>query len=364
MNSQTGNNSKEGSEDMPANRLDRGKRVTIDQVAAQAGVSKTTVSRFLNGRYDALSDDTEQRIRHVIQELNYRPNRLAQSLKAQNSRMLGCVVSDISSPFSAIIVKGINSVCVEAGYQLLLVESGDDPKREREAIRDLLENQVDGLIVNTTGGNDEFLLDLGGQGIPLVLADRCLSAPGLLDTVATESYHITYECVAMLHDMGYQHVGFFTQGNGSVAPRILRYQGFCDSMRLHYHQDGEEFLYEFDINDTASGVRQLSAFCDRFPGERLAAFVVNGVTMLHLLQAIRADGIEIGAQFGVCGFDDWGWADLIPPGITTINQTSHLVGRRSAELLLARIAGHGPEKPVYEELANHLTIRGSTVKGD
>ena len=133
---------------MPATRPGREKRVTIDQVAQQAGVSKTTVSRYLNGRYDALSDETRERIGLVIDRLHYRPNRMAQSLKAQNSRLLGCLVSDISSPFSALIVKGINSVCLSAGYQLLLVDSGDDPERERTAIRDLLENQVDGLIVN------------------------------------------------------------------------------------------------------------------------------------------------------------------------------------------------------------------------
>ena len=134
---------------MPGKGEQQEKRVTIDQVAAQAGVSKTTVSRYLNQRYDALSEDTRQRIHQVIEELNYRPNRIAQSLKARNSRMLGCLVSDISSPFSSIIVKGINSVCTQAGYQLLLVDSEDDPERERTGIQDLLEEKT----VKSTGAS-------------------------------------------------------------------------------------------------------------------------------------------------------------------------------------------------------------------
>jgi LacI family kdg operon repressor len=354
--------SERGKPDMPS-LGGRKKSVTIDQVAAQAGVSKTTVSRFLNGRYDALSNETRERVEEVIEQLHYRPNRMAQSLKARNSRLIGCLVSDISSPFSALIVKGINSVCLTAGYQLLLVDSGDDPERERMGIRDLLENQVDGLIVNTTGQNDEYLISLHERGVPLVLADRCLSAPGLLDTVATESYHITYQCVTYLKSLGYDQVAFFTQGNGHVAPRLLRYQGYYDALRDHFGHDGGERLYQFRLEDKNDCVRCLDTFRSKYSGQRLAAFAVNGVTMLNLLQGIQAAGIQIGAAFGVCGFDDWGWADLIPPGITTITQDSWMVGRRSAELLLERIAGKGPEYQVYEELPNRLEIRGSTVKG-
>ncbi len=349
---------------MSVERPGRENRVTIDQVAEQAGVSKTTVSRYLNGRYDVLSDETRERIRGVIERLNYRPNRLAQSLKSRSSRLLGCLVSDISSPFSALVVKGINSVCVAAGYQLLLVDSGDDPVRERAAIRDLLENQVDGLIVNTTGQNDEYLISLHERGVPLVLADRCLAAPGVLDTVATENYHMSYQCIAYLRTLGYEQVAFFTQGNEYVTPRILRYQGYADALRDSFGERGHEILYNFQPEDKAGCVRQLDEFRFRFPGQRLAVFAVNGQAMLGLLQGIQMGGISIGARFGVCGFDDWGWASLIPPGITTITQDSWMVGRRSAELLMERIAGRGPAYPVYEELPNRMEIRGSTVRGD
>lgn len=349
---------------MSAKPQGRSKRVTIDQVAECAGVSKTTISRYLNGRYDALSDETRERIREVIEKLDYRPNRVAQSLKARNSRILGCLVSDISSPFSSIIVKGINSVCLEAEYQLLLVDSGDDPVRERKGIQDLLENQVDGLIVNTTGQNDEYLLSLREQGVPLVLADRCLSAPGMLDTVVTESYHSTYECICYLHELGYQQVAFFTQGNEYITPRILRFYGYCDAVRNRFRGDGAKLLYRFKLDDREDCIRALREFRERFPGQRLAVFAVNGVTLLQLLQGIQTDGIVIGADFGVCGFDNWGWADLIPPGITTISQDSWLVGRKAAELLLLRIRGEGPKTPIYEELPNQLEIRGSTVKAD
>ncbi len=345
---------------MPVRLRGQAKPVTIDQVAERSGVSKTTVSRYLNGRYDALSEETRMRIREVIKELNYRPNRIAQSLKARNSRMLGCLVSDIGSPFSALIVKGINSVCEQAGYQLLLMDSGDDPQRERMGIQELLENQVDGLIVNTTGENDSYLLSLHEQGVPLVLADRCLSKSGKLDTVTTENYHSTYNCISLLHEYGYQRVGFFTQGNAHVTPRLLRFQGYQDALQQLFGQQGEAF--SFDLEDEADCLRVLHDFCNRYPGERLAAFAVNGMTLLSLLRGVHTAGIPIGEQFGVCGFDAWGWENLITPGITTIAQDSKRIGQRAAEILLERIAGKGAEPPIYEQLTSQLQIRGSTIK--
>ncbi len=337
------------------------RRVTIDDVARQSGVSKTTISRYLNGKYDNISFETRERIREVIETLNYRPNRIAQSLKARNSRLIGCVISDIGSPFSALILKGINDVCEEADYQVLFANSDDDPQREVSAIQGLLESQVDGLIVNTTGENDDFLVELHNKGIPLVLADRALEQPGVLDTVTTDSYASTYECMRFLWQAGYQQVAFFTPGNKKISPRLLRYQGYCDAMRDFYQQDGAAGLCEFSIEDPVSCPKMLLNFKNKYPGQRIALLAVNGVAMLHTLNSIQEAGIEMGRDFGVCGFDDWGWAGLISPGITTISQDSRLVGCEAARIALDRISGNRTGEPMLVEFPNRLEVRGSTV---
>ena len=132
------------------------KKATISDVAAKSGVSKTTVSRFLNGKYDNISIATRQRIKAVIEELDYRPNRTAQRLKASRTMLVGCIIGDISSPFSAVLLKGIMGICEAAGYQVLFADCNDDPERERMAIKSFVDNRVDGLIVNTSGGNEEI----------------------------------------------------------------------------------------------------------------------------------------------------------------------------------------------------------------
>ena len=161
------------------------KKITIDQVAKLCGVSKTTISRYLNGKFENISAETRENIRQVIEELDYRPNRSAQRLKASRSMLIGCTIGDVSSPFSGLLLKGITRVCEAAGYQVLFADSAEDPKRERNAIQGFLQNQVDGLIVNSPGGNDMLLIETQERGVPIVLADRGLMQEDRLDTVAS-----------------------------------------------------------------------------------------------------------------------------------------------------------------------------------
>ena len=196
--------------------------LTIDEVAKLCGVSKTTISRFLNGKFENMSRETKEQISRVIAQVNYHPNRSAQRLKAGCSMLIGCVIGDISSPFSALLLKGISAVCEKAGYQVLFADSGEDALRERRAVMGFLENRVVGLIVNTCGGSDEFLLELHRRGVSLVLADRKLMSSDEIDTVTVPNESSAYDCVRFLLERGYARVGFFTETVGTIAPRILR----------------------------------------------------------------------------------------------------------------------------------------------
>lgn len=334
--------------------------VTIDQVAAAANVSKTTVSRYLNGKFDYMSAETRKRIQEIIERMDYHPSNIARSLKSQNSRSIGCIIADISSPFSSILLKGINDVCSKNGYQVLFSNIDDQPEKELSSIRELLDSRVDGLILNTTGQNDETLIELAGRGIPIVLADRCIAKKDVLDTVTTENYHVTDSCIRHLHEMGFQKVAFFTPGNESISPRVIRYEAYLGAMAECYGADGKQYFFQIDGNDPAGCEEQLVRFVEQNPGERLAVFCVNGVTMLRVLQAMQRRGYRITEKLGVCGFDDWGWASLVPPGITTITQDSYSVGVQAASLILKRIAGKRRAKPAFVELPNRLCIRGST----
>ena len=340
------------------------KKITIDQVAKLCGVSKTTISRYLNGKFENISAETRENIRQVIEELDYRPNRSAQRLKASRSMLIGCTIGDVSSPFSGLLLKGITRVCEAAGYQVLFADSAEDPKRERNAIQGFLQNQVDGLIVNSPGGNDMLLIETQERGVPIVLADRGLMQEGRLDTVASTDRQSAFDSVSFLLNCGYTKVAFFSEGNRQITPRLLRCRGYIEAVEKICPQDAAPIIYEFDKSDPDSCRRCVVDFRSRFPDELIAILSVNGTTTPHILLAFQAEGLSLGWYYGLCTFDDWTWLRLAPPGITSVALNTEQIGEEAARLLLERISGKRPQDApaVYMEIPTKLNVRGSTLK--
>ena len=340
------------------------KRMTIAEVAKLCGVSKTTISRFLNGKYENISAETRERIRLKIEELDYRPNRSAQRLKAEHSMLIGCIIGDVCSPFSGLLLSGINRVCEAAGYQVLFADSRDNPEREKKALEGFIDNKVDGLIVNPSGGNDELLISTRDSGIPVVLADRGLLTEGKLDTVCCDNRNSARETTEYLFDCGYAHVAFFTIGNRKITPRIHRNMGYTDAVDARAADGSERIIYEFDIKDDDSCRACLRDYIKRFPGERIAALAVNGMTAQHMLIAMQAEGIEAGKNFGLCTYDDWAYFKLLTPAISSLSLSTEIIGEESANMLLDRLSGdRAYDAPAsYMEIPAKLKIRESTVK--
>ena len=336
--------------------------MTIDQVAQICGVSKTTISRFLNGKYENMSAETRERIRAAVAELNYRPNRSAQRLKSSRSMLIGCVVADVSSPFSAILLKGIATVCEEAGYQVLFADSAGSPRRETRVIEGFLENRVDGLIVNTCGGNDDYLISLSRRGIPTVLADRVLMDSSGMDTVASPNQQAACEATRFLLDRGYSRVAFFSETVGTVSPRILRQRGYVEAIGRYAPAGTESETFEFGTDDVSGCVDCLKSFMEKYPGRRLAVLSSNGTTAQSLLLAANELGLEFGYDLGMCTFDDWSLLRIARPGITAVAQRTGEVGAQAARLLMERLNGSRPEDspPVTVMISTTLMVRDST----
>lgn len=338
------------------------RKITIDQVAEYCGVSKTTISRYLNGRYDAMSKETQDRIRDAVETLNYRPNRTAQRLKSSRTKLIGCVVSDISSPFSALLLRGIMKVCEEAGYQVLFVDSRDSPKRECRAIEDFLQNCVDGLIINTTSGNDNYLLSVKSRGIPIVLADRELCQSNMIDTVTTPNFEDAYRCVQFLFECGYTEIAFFTEQLKGISPRVHRNSGYVSAMKELAPAGTEARVYKVNPQNAKECTEYVRSFREQFIGKRIAILSANGVVAHSVLLAMKALGIRAGYEFGFCTFDDWDWLQLSSPEVTAVAMGTEEIGIRSAELLLKRINADSEDtEPIFVQLPTEMIVRGSTV---
>lgn len=332
--------------------------ITINDVAKAAKVSKTTISRYLNGKYEYMSQETRKRIQEVIEELHYRPSNVAKTLKSNKSGLIGVIIADIASQFSSILLKGIGDICKANGYQVMISNIDNDPAKEREYIQSLLDNKVEGIIVNTTGYNDDFLVEVNETRVPMVLADRTMETLRI-DSVATNNYKITYDTIKFLVDKGYQNIAFFTENPNKNSARHLRRKGYLDAMKDLLDYDGNKLIYTIDSEDLNTTIKALNDFENSYKNKLKAVFTVNGVTLLNVLQGIQECNYKIPEDFYVCGYEDWGWATLMYSQMPVISQHSYEVGVESAKMLMKRISSNKRGKPKYKELEAKLIIRNS-----
>ena len=302
----------------------------MGDVAAAVGVSKTTISRYLHGNFGYMSDEKKARIAQVIDELGYRPNRMAQGLKATVSLMIGVTIADIGNPFSSLLLKGIQQVCRERDVQLLVSDSNNRRELEQANIESLLDAQVDGLIVNTVGGNDTWLTAYcAADGHkPMVLLDRIVQ-PIACDCVQTDNPAAVSAMMGHLRERGFDAVVFVTRPTEGISTRTAR-RGAVES----YLRDGD-VRGEIAVYETVDGLRaMLPQVLSRYADGRVCLFSNNEETMRDLLETLPQqlpDGV------GLCAFAEELWARFCGFGITCLDQRPIEMGRVAAETLMARV---------------------------
>jgi len=333
--------------------------VTIGKVSELAGVSKTTVSRYLNGKYEHMSEKTKNRIRAVIEELDYRPSVIARGLKSQKTGLIGVIVSDITNPVTIHLIKGIIDYCTQEGYQVVTASSDENPAKEREYILSMTDRQVEGLVVSIADYNEyELLESLRGRGANIVLADRTINKP-IFDTITTDNYAMTKHAIKTLYELGYEAVGFFSSDLLRSNVRLARYNGFLNQSK-EYILSPEKLVYIVRDNMEDGFKKSLKDFMAAWAGKKAAAFAPTPMAMLNLLGAAHELGLKIPEDLGVCGYDNLHWSSLISGGISVIEQPFYEVGIESAKMLIKRIRKEMDDGPQYVELNSRLILRNST----
>lgn len=239
---------------------------TIKDVAECAGVSKSTVSRYINGKIDAISPEKVKNIKKAIAELNYRPSKMAQGLKIKKSKLIGFVVADITNPFSVAAFRGVEEVCDQYGYSIMVCNTDNSPEKEREMLLKLEAHSVEGLILNATGENKDVLRAFAEQQIPTILIDRKL--PDLkLDTVTTDNRWITKEILQKVYSKGYTDVALFTEPISSISPRAER-AAVYQEMASVQNVNGLVRLHEIDVKDKEQLKAELRSFHKEMPEQK------------------------------------------------------------------------------------------------
>ncbi|MGB7756760.1 MAG: substrate-binding domain-containing protein [Salinisphaera sp.] len=340
--------------DLRPQAQDSTRRPTIRDVARDAGISKTSVSRYFGAERHRLSEAMQARIERSVERLGFRPDRIAASLRGGRTRLIGALVADIRNPYSVALIHAAERACGDAGYSLMVCNTDNDETLERRHLDVLDGYSVDGLIVNTVGRNTEALEAMRERGLPMVLVDRQIGALDC-DMVGLDDLAAVGEAIDHLVAHGFERLELIIEPIAGISSRIARAEAFEAECR-HRGLAGTVHEAIIDELDTPALDQRLAELITE--PRPTAVLCANGVVTLAVCHALqRLGGFD---QLGVLGIDELAWCALAGPGISTLAQPVDAIGRRAIETLLARIEGDAAPATIHR-LPATLNVRGSTA---
>lgn len=317
-------------------------KMTINDIAKLANVSKTTVSFYLNGKYEKMSDKTRQRIQKVIEKTSYSPSVVARSMNYKQTRLLGVIIGDITNSFANQIVKGIEAYAREKDYQLIVGSSGYDLEHEKKYLRSMKAMGVDGFIVQPTVEFRTVYSELEVSK-PIVYFDspnRGMS--GLW--IKTNNYEAMYETCDLMVEKGYEYFVNITADPYVLTTRLERTRGLTDNLDLR------KLGYDVIIaNEETSDETLKEKLTPIFETKHNVCVVVSSCWLLPMVYRVLQQWKDrIPQDIGLVGFDSLEWTELSSPTVTTIVQPAFEEGYLAGKVLIDRIEGRN------EELPNHI----------
>jgi len=321
----------------------RSSRIRLADVAKLAGVSTTTASRALNGRGE-LTEETRKAVLDAAAQLGFRPSPFAQSLRTRRSHTVGLIVPRLAHPFYASMAQGAQSALREAGYRLILIDSGDDAQSVADAIDTLLDHWVDGILISTTPFPAARFAELL-RGTPCVFIDETVADVGV-GSVTLENQEGIAALVGHLAWHGYARIGFLSGPTDRTDGRE-RYEGYYAAMAANSLAVVPGLVRECEWS-LRSGIEQMLALLDAdLAPDAVAAS--SAELALGALAACRSRGLRLPGDLAIAAFDDTYFAPLLEPALTAISYDTHLMGSRSARLLVDAVESES-EQPSYAEV--------------
>ncbi len=335
--------------------------VTIKDIAKQAGVAHTTVSRALRGS-PLIPPETTQRIRQIAAELGYHPSAAARSLKTSRSQVLGVVVSNLDDPFFSEILQGIESVAQESGYSLFVAASHHDPQREQRIVQAMVEHRADGVVICSTPFSTEQARLLLEYSQPIVVVNN-QSAEDYRYSIYHDDVDGSRQITRHLLDLGHRHIAYL--GNAASGRTTLdRLSGFRHEMAAAGRIIPAEYIYQAPGGGAQDGLIAVRHFLD-LPERPTALVCFNDMMAVGALKGLQQAGLRVPADCSVTGFDNIAFSAYTQPALTTFDQPKRFIGAEAARLILglmqAPACDGAPPEPVIRLLKGQLLVRESTA---
>lgn len=330
------------------------KRITYKDVAKRAGVSVATVSYVLNDGPRPVSAETRARVEEAIAELGYYPNEVARSLRLQHSSTIGLIIPNTANPVYAEIALALERVCTDAGFLVLLCNSGRQPERERMLVQMLRAKGVDGVALVPHHQPQQLIEPLLKARIPTVVLEHDLPGVHCIGVADLEGGRIATQ---HLIELGHRRIGLIRQHptNALSNDRLTGYQQALAAVNISV----DPRLVVECAPRHAAGAEAMQKLL-ALPEPPTAVFTHNDVIALGAIHAIADAGLQVPDDISVVGFDDIDSARYYQPPLTTVRLPKTEMAMMAAQTLLKLVQGNEEIEPQTTILPVELMVRAST----
>ena len=333
----------------------KSRRPTIYDVARLAGVSTATVSRALNDT-GQVAASKRFAIEAAVERLGYRPNTIARSLVTRSTQTIALLLPDITNPFYAELVTGIQQLTRERDYTMLLCTTDFDAEQEERHLTLLRAKHVDGALVDGLVLPPQRIARFVEDGFPIVCLDRDVDSPSV-PLVQVDNRLGARLATEHLLALGHTRIAHIMGAAARISEeRLLGYQAALTQAGVA----PDSALIAFGGFTETGGHDAMEALLEADPG-LTAVFAANDLSALGAINAIAASGRGVPRDVSVVGFDDLRLSSYTSPPLTTVRQPAAEIARHSTELLLGMIEGRRPAK-LHHLFAPELIVRGSTAQ--
>jgi LacI family transcriptional regulator len=311
--------------------------IRIKDIAQRSGVSVTTVSHVLNkSRY--VHPDTEARVLKVVQELNYRPNMLARSLRRHETHTIGLLVSDISNKYFTDVARAVETTAYERGYNMILCNTNEDPAKEALYFDVLLGKQIDGLIVAPARGDHSFIRTQVERGAYVVMVNRCLDGIST-PAVICDDEEAAFNMIDLQIAAGHRRIGAIIGFEG-VSTTKARMQGLTRAAEKHHLHPDDLWIYPGQSRQ--EGGYQAAQEIIRMTNRPSCVMAFNSVMLDGYLLGLADLAPHLLQEIEFTSFGYSQLARVFHPGAYYIDQPACLVGVTAAKILLDVLTGTVP----------------------
>ena len=338
------------------------RNITIYDIAKEAGVSPSTVSRVLTGKVH-VKEATRRKIEKIIKKYNYRPNALARSLYYKKSRMIGCILPDITNPFYSQLFSELEKNATANGYSIILGNSLNNLELESKYLDLFLEKQVDGIVmiggrVNEKNLSKKIIEETRkvSEKVPLLTVNGKIDRVNTLSIIADEISGIN-SIIDHLVSLGHEKIGFLggTEGITTTESKVNAFKKMLKEYNLFYNKEWDirgDFSFE-------SGMRCMERLLEakNLPS---AVICINDLVCIGAIKKAREMGLNVPKDMSFCGFDDISLANFYEPPLTTVNQNYKKLAEETISNLIKAINGEYVNKEVI--VPTIFIPRSSTIE--